>query len=158
VCNEKTERRKKNVAAGHDGILIGEIKGEGKNGSQIEREGRQAEKNIDACGRDDGGDPAEDEIGKVKVSGYPEDQIPERGMTLIAKVVQQKLWEAEIAGEKPGLCFIVPRLMPGNREREHDEIGQPYSEITALPTQHDRKSSRWFSALFLALGVNKSRV
>jgi hypothetical protein len=40
----------------------------------------------------------------VKVSGYPEDQIPERGMTLIAKVVQQKLWEAEIAGEKPEAC------------------------------------------------------
>jgi hypothetical protein len=79
-------------------------------------------------------------------------------MALIAEVVQQKLWEAKITSEKPGLCFIVPRLMPGNREREHDEIGQPYSEITALPTQHDRKSSRWFSALFLALGVNKSRV
>jgi hypothetical protein len=123
VRDQETEQRIKNVAAGYDRILVGEIKGEGENGSQVEREGREAQKDIDSGGGNDGRYPTEDEIADVKMSGNPKDEIPERRMTLVSKAVQQKLGQAEIACEKPGLRFVVPRLMPGNREREHDEIG-----------------------------------
>lgn len=142
VGYEKTEQRKENVAAGHDRILIGEVEAEGKDGPKIEREGREAQKDIDACGGDSGGDPAKDEITNMKMSWNPKDEIPERWMTLVAEGVEDQLRQAEITCEQPGLCFVVPRFVPGDGEREHDDVGQPYCEIPAFPTLHEDKFSR----------------
>ena len=142
VGNEKTEQRIKNVAAGYDGVLITEIKGEREDGPQIERKGRKAQEDIDSGGGDNGGDPAEDEVAEMKMGGNPEDEIPERWVAFVAKAMQEELGQTEIASEKPSLRFVVPRFMPGNGAREHDEINHPYREIPELPTQHEDEFSR----------------
>lgn len=98
VSGKEAEQRIKNVAAGNNRVLVGEVKGERENGSQVEREWREAEKDVDSGGGDDSGDPAEDEIADVKVSGNPKDEIPERRMAFISKTVHQELRKAEIAG------------------------------------------------------------
>lgn len=142
VGDEKAEQRIEDVAAGYDGVLITEIEGERENGSQIEGEGREAQENVDSGGGDDGGDPAEDGVAEMKVGRNPEDEIPEGRMALVAKAVEEELGQAEIAGEKPGLGFVVPGLVPGNGAREHEEIGRPYGEIAKLPTRHEHEFSR----------------
>jgi hypothetical protein len=156
--DEEPEQRKKNVAAGNNCVLVGEIKGERENSTQIEREGREAEKDVDSGGRDDSGYPTEDEITDVKMSGKPEDKIPERRMALVAEAVQEKLREAEIAGKKPCLCFIIPRLMPGNGARERDEIDHPYNEVAEFPTQHVNEFSRAAGLARLVWGIRVSLI
>src|SRR5437899_3020256 len=47
--------------------------------------------------------------------------------------------------------------MPGDGERQHEDIGQPYSEIPALPTLHEGKFSRWFLRDFSGLSTRESR-
>jgi hypothetical protein len=158
VRDEEPEQRIKNVAAGNNCVLVGEIKGERENSTQIEREGREAEKDVDSGGRDDSGYPTEDEITDVKMSGKPEDKIPERRMALVAEAVQEKLGQAEIAGKKPCLCFIIPRLMPGNGARERDEIDHPYNEVAEFPTQHVNEFSRAAGLARLVWGIRVSLI
>jgi hypothetical protein len=151
VGDQESENWKKNVAACYDGVLIGEKECEGKQSAQEKGKWSVAQEDIDARGCNGRGEPVEERIADVEMGGRPEEEVPERGVALVAQRVEEKLVEAEVAGEQPGLGFVFPWLVEGNEDAEHGYIGDEDAKVSRLEPQSGGSSVGHKIAFYLTV-------
>ena len=129
----KCQHREQDVAAGNDGVLVGEPESKGKEEAQDERKRRPAQQHENADGSECAGDPVHADVADVEAGEHPEQRVPQSRRSFIANGVQHEMPERLIASQKPGLRFVGPGLVPRDAQRDDHGISGQHRALDPSP-------------------------